>query len=95
MFELIKGLLVEFSETGDPALDQQIQDVRRKQANNPDAAKQQIDRMTKQRMNQVSSRIRTLMLRKQQFNAQIDKQIEQERQREAAQNGQSTSQPAQ
>lgn len=88
MFTLIGDLLVEFSETGDPALDQQAQDLRRKHANNPEAAQQQVDRMTKQRLAQVSSRVRALMLRKQQFNAQIDKQIEQERQREQQASGQ-------
>lgn len=88
MFTLIGDLLVEFSETGDPALDQQAQDLRRKHANNPEAAQQQVDRMTKQRLAQVSSRVRALMLRKQQFNAQIDKQIEQERKREEQASGQ-------
>lgn len=90
MFALIESLLTEFSETGDPALDQQARDIRRKQHGNPDAAEQQIDRLTKQRLSQVSSRIRALMLRKKQFNAQIDKQIEMERQRE----GQSSTQPS-
>lgn len=88
MFSLIGELLVEFSETGDPALDQQSQDIRRKQTGNPQAAQQQIDRLTKQRMSQVSSRIRSLMLRKQQFNTQIDKQIEQERKKESQSTGQ-------
>lgn len=82
MFDIIDNLLREFSETGDPALDQQIADVRRKNASNPNTAQQQADRLTKQRLTQVSGRIKALMLRKQQFNAQIDKQIEQERQRE-------------
>lgn len=85
MFKIIDELLIEYSETGDTALDQQIQDVRRKNQNNPEAAQQQVDRLTKQRMNQVSARIRALMLRKQQLNAQIDKQIEQERQKEKQQ----------
>ncbi len=88
MFNLIGDLLREFSETGDPALDQQAADIRRKQAGNPQAAEQQIDRLTKQRMAQVSTRLRALMLRKQQFNAQIDKQIEQERKREQQAAGQ-------
>lgn len=82
MFDIINKLLVEFSETGDQALDQQIGDIRRKNANNPEVANQQADRLTKQRLTQVSGRIKALMLRKQQFNAQIDKQIEQERARE-------------
>lgn len=82
MFDIINKLLVEFSETGDQALDQQIGDVRRKNASNPEAAQQQADRLTKQRLTQVSARVKALMLRKQQFNAQIDKQIEQERARE-------------
>lgn len=92
MFRLIGELLVEFSETGDPSLDQQAQDIRRKQAGNPQAAQQQIDRLTKQRLAQVSSRIRALMLRKQQFNAQIDKQIEAERKREQQTSGQPATQ---
>lgn len=83
MFTIINELLVEFSETGDQALDQQIGDIRRKNANNPEVAQQQADRLTKQRLTQVSSRVKALMLRKQQFNAQIDKQIEQERKRES------------
>lgn len=84
MFNLIPSLLVEFSETGDPALDQQANDIRRK-GSDPKSAQTRIDQLTKQRLQQVSSRIRALMLRKQQFNAQIDKQIEQEREREAQQ----------
>lgn len=83
MFTFARELLREFSETGDPALDQQAQEIRRKQKNNPDGAQQQIDRLTKQRLQQVSSRIRALMLRKKQINDQIDRQIEQERQRES------------
>lgn len=90
MYKVIDELLLEFSETGDPALDQQIQDIRRKYSGNPDAAQQQIDRLKQQRMQQVSSRLRTLMLRKQQFNDQIDKQIDQERKREQSQSGQAT-----
>lgn len=82
MFDIINKLLVEFSETGDQALDQQIGDLRRKNASNPEVAQQQADRLTKQRLTQVSPRIKALMLRKQQFNAQIDKQIEQLRARE-------------
>lgn len=82
MFDIINKLLVEFSETGDQALDQQIGDVRRKNSSNPAAAQQQADSLTKQRLTQVSPRVKALMLRKQQFNAQIDKQIEQERARE-------------
>lgn len=82
MFNIINDLLVEFSETGDPALDQQVADVRRKQFSNPQSAQQQVDQLTKQRLGQVSARIKALMLRKQQMNAQIDKQIEQERARE-------------
>lgn len=85
MFRLIDSLLKEYSETGDVALDQQVQDIRRKNHNNPEAAQQQVDRLTKQRLSQVSSRIRALMMRKQQLNAQIDKQIEQERQKEKQQ----------
>ena len=82
MFSIISTLLVEFSETGDQALDQQIGDIRNKTRNNPNATQQEVDKLTKQRLTQVSGRIKALMLRKQQFNAQIDKQIEQERARE-------------
>lgn len=70
------------SETGDIALDQRIRDIRKRNPN-PQAAQKQIDAVSKQRMAEVPSRIRALMQRKKQLNQQIDKQIEQERQREA------------
>lgn len=70
------------SETGDVALDQRIRDIRKRNPN-PQAAQKQIDAVSKQRMAEVPSRIRALMQRKKQLNQQIDKQIEQERQREA------------
>lgn len=70
------------SETGDVALDQRIRDIRKRNPN-PQAAQKQIDAASKQRMAEVPSRIRALMQRKKQLNQQIDKQIEQERQRES------------
>lgn len=70
------------SETGDVALDQRIRDIRKRNPN-PQAAQKQIDAVSKQRMAEVPSRIRALMQRKKQLNQQIDKQIEQERQRES------------
>lgn len=85
---LIKELMQLSEDTqqaaGDPEADAAIADINKKYGAGSDQAKEQIDRWKKQRLNQVSPRIRALLQQKERMIQQIDAQIARERERGTA-----------